>query len=752
MKNYALGLLLFLSAFSYAQNKTEKTAYISNSLGQDIKLNLYDNNQYELVVFYGDYEVKNDTLFFNNNYSAESDFIVAFSPEANPAIGKIRVNLKGISGYYPGIYIGTQSGKSEPDYKAISDLIGEQNFEETEANFEINRAEYIYLAREDYNGETTLYKYALPRSANEIQIEYSPNYLGKVNLQGYYNEKKELVLSENKKNPLTFVQEGQQTKVVKVKEKPIETIKKNNWTYPGKTDMYGYGAADSVAVATASNFKLVVQDNLQKALEATKKTPHKFLVVSYDPDNKNAKKTFDEFIQNQQYSIGTYTLYEYKEQDYDKYNYYLATVKDKSWAAKNKIANNPSTIVMDAYGNILSQTKGSIAENSNLFEVYSSANEELNFVKTMMELNTDINSKKAKDVEILKKMKLLSEGTAGLPIYPPPSITVGVPVEEKTVEETAVAVDTVAAYPDYYRHYETVYTKVNFDKAKLLSAWNRIVNNHAKDAKPDMDFVKVSLADIQNSGFYYKIFNEGRLFDETSFKVIDYLLKHYDVILENQNKEAEVTYSYTDVGADLNRALSANVNWGSGKKLDAQYQKKMLELYKRVSEKSGDKLMAKINYFGFLNELSETADVEKEYVGDYDAFYTALFDGKNVIEVLDELYSTRPTTDSNYGYQDWVSYKASFAHLSNQVAWFVVEKSKNAEAVRKAIKWSESSLQLEKDNPYYLDTLAQLYYKNGDKKKGIATQERALKFAADIDDSTKQEMETVLEKMKNGTY
>ncbi|MBC8643732.1 hypothetical protein H9W95_05825 [Flavobacterium lindanitolerans] len=162
-------------------------------------MNLYDNKKYELVVFYGDYEVKNDTLFFNNNYSTESDFTVAFSPDANPAMGKIKVTLKGVSGYYSGIYIGTQSGKSEPDYKSVYDLAGELNYDDTEVNFEINKAEYIYLAKEDYSGETSLYKYALPRNANEIQIEYTPNYLGKVNLQGYYNEKNELVISENKK-------------------------------------------------------------------------------------------------------------------------------------------------------------------------------------------------------------------------------------------------------------------------------------------------------------------------------------------------------------------------------------------------------------------------------------------------------------------------------------------------------------------------------------------------------------------------
>ena len=85
MKKYSAGLLLFLSAISYAQNKIEKTTYISNSYGQDIKLNLHENNQYELVVFYGNYEIKNDTLHLNNYHSEGSDFSVAFSSDSNPS-------------------------------------------------------------------------------------------------------------------------------------------------------------------------------------------------------------------------------------------------------------------------------------------------------------------------------------------------------------------------------------------------------------------------------------------------------------------------------------------------------------------------------------------------------------------------------------------------------------------------------------------------------------------------------------------
>ncbi|RKS26824.1 hypothetical protein CLV94_1894 [Flavobacterium endophyticum] len=761
MKKYSVGLLLFLSAISYAQNKIEKTTYISNSYGQDIKLNLHENNQYELVVFYGNYEIKNDTLHLNNNHSEGSDFSVAFSSDSNPSLGKVKVNLKGVSSYYSGLHIGTQTGNSEPTYKSISDLGGEMNFDETELNFEINKSDYFYLAKEDYNGETTLYKYALPRGTNKIEIEYNANYLGQIKLQGYLNEKNELVVSEkNKKSPITFVPESRKPKAVESQVKPLETKKEANWTYPGKADLYGL-AADTTAMV-ASDFKLVVQDNLQKALEATKKTPQKFLVVSYEPDDKNAKTAFDAFIQNQQYAIGGYS-YEYNA-DYDKYNYYLATAKDKSWASKNKITDNPSTIIMDADGTILGQIKGSLSKNEPLFSVYySSIGDQLKLVKAKIDLNKALNSKKTKDSEIVKKMVPLSENNSAWAISPPMVTTaVAVPAEkvveeEVPVEVAEVAVDTVAAYPAYYDQNEAVYTKVDFDKKKLLAAWSRIVDSHSKDAAPDMDFVKVALAEIQNSGFYYSLFNEGRPFDETNFKAIDYLLKHYDAILQEQKTasgQGEMVDYYGDyastIETQLPTAISNGISQLSEKTTD-EYQNRMMAVYKKTVEKKSDDYNATIEYLRVLQGFAESTNKESQFIEEYDAFYKKTFKGRqNEIEILDEMYSTPGKGYQTYN--DWSSFKNSFSNASNEAAWFVVQKAKNPESIKKAIQWSESSLRIEKNNPYYLDTLAQLYYKNGEKQKAIATQEQALKFSQDMGDETKADLQSVLEKMKNGTY
>lgn len=71
-----------------------------------------------------------------------------------------------------------------------------------------------------------------------------------------------------------------------------------------------------------------------------------------------------------------------------------------------------------------------------------------------------------------------------------------------------------------------------------------------------------------------------------------------------------------------------------------------------------------------------------------------------------------------------MSFKSSFSNLANDFAWHVVEKSADKPIIQKAIVCSETSLKISKNVHYYLDTLAQLYYKNGEKSKAISTEEK----------------------------
>ena len=101
---------------------------------------------------------------------------------------------------------------------------------------------------------------------------------------------------------------------------------------------------------------------------------------------------------------------------------------------------------------------------------------------------------------------------------------------------------------------------------------------------------------------------------------------------------------------------------------------------------------------------------------------------------------------------NWTAFKSSFAEICNNTSWQVVLYNFDKTWIQKAIYWSETSLKIEAKNHYYLDTLAQLYYKNGQKEKGIQTQESAVEFAKAKEATNLQEYIDVLNKMKDGSY
>ena len=60
------------------------------------------------------------------------------------------------------------------------------------------------------------------------------------------------------------------------------------------------------------------------------------------------------------------------------------------------------------------------------------------------------------------------------------------------------------------------------------------------------------------------------------------------------------------------------------------------------------------------------------------------------------------------------------------------------------------SLKIQKDTHYYCDTLARLYYQNGQKEKAFNMQQKAIELGKDSENIA--EYKSVLEQMKNGTY
>lgn len=85
----------------------------------------------------------------------------------------------------------------------------------------------------------------------------------------------------------------------------------------------------------------------------------------------------------------------------------------------------------------------------------------------------------------------------------------------------------------------------------------------------------------------------------------------------------------------------------------------------------------------------------------------------------------------------------------NNIAWTFFERTNDPLLLNKALLWSGRSVELNEQNPMYIDTYANLLYKLGQKEKAIAEETKALNAALNAKEKTKFYEET-LKKMKAG--
>lgn len=740
MRNFLTNtiVLFFITGISFGQNQTiEKGSYLSkdNDQGLNLKLNLLENNKYELVFLEGNYEVKNDSLLLKGNNRDGVIFNVDYTYNTPVSVGKLKVKF--IESLYYGFYIGTQNRTDPVEYQRISDIeLIDEETEDSSLNFEIDHAQFLYLVYEGYGSGTPskILKFAVPDNATGITIKYQP-YSDNLDLKGLYDKKtNELTVFEiSGKNPLVF----QNAKLVnqepvKTKLLPLESKSINDWTYPGKDegiiDNRGI-TVDGVApevydVAPKVDFKLKAESSLADAIKVTKATDNKFLIVYNDIDNKSTQAYFDAFIKSQEETIG-YNFYEAYDPQYDVYNYYLTNKNDKSWLKKNKISDSPSIIILDKDGNVLATAKSNLIDKQYQFTYYDVLYNKLKKASALADFSKVITNKKASDADLIKAFNAVSPFADIL--------------DDSYSEESDES--------------DFKFAKSTFDKKQVESAWEKIIIAHQKDTKPNMMLVESILAEIKSVGFNKVIFKTDKVLNDTDFKSIDYLLKHYDAIeaqREEYNAKGDTNVAVGNISSEIASALQNNtILYTDGEVGEKSDEKKVMETYQKLISGGKGNFESYRSYLYYLTEKAKDGDPDNLYLKEFDTYFNKiLVTQENVIQRLDEMYSG----DVSSSYFGWKEFKEYHTNLCNDAAWFAVLNSNDATFIKKAIKWSEYSLVVKKNDPYYLDTLAQLYYKDGQKEKAIKTQQQAVELSKDVEEETKIEMQETLVKMQNGTY
>ncbi|MFB3390323.1 hypothetical protein [Flavobacterium sp. LAR06] len=745
MRNFIWSFSVFFCALysSFSQTKSiEKGTYLSTNKGQKIKLNLLDDNKYELVFYSGDYEIKGDSLLFSQKIKSENAFDVAFATDNKAQ----KIKIKFLDPSYYSFYIGTQNSNDPVQYQKITDIRTKVDPEWTQTNldFEIDKADYLYLVYEDYNGESKLSKFALPKDVSEVTVNYQLAALDDLNIAGFFDKKtKELKISEQKgKNPLVFLNEKDTPQASVSKVVPVENQTISNWTYPGKealiSDDFGSDGAvvDSAAVVVdayappvppKSDFKLKIESNLKNAISSTK---NKLLVVYVNSKNPAVKSDFDTFVKDQEAQLG-YTMYDGYNAEYDLFNYYLASAEDKKWLKTNKITDNPSIIVLNENGDILATSKAKLSEKQPQFNYYDGFYKKAQRVNALLSFDKVIKNKKTKDADLIMAFNKAA--------------VLEMPYDYDYAE-------TSTENPEDFK-----LAKVTLDKKTVSQNWKKVIEAHQKDAKPNLYLVETILKEIKNQGFYKQFFNEDKVLTDTDFLSIDYLVKHADAIEAQRvafNEKEGEKHLVGNVIAEITSALQQNT-YIEADGVPAEANKdKTISVYKKIIGSGKGNFESYRNYFAYLGEAEDKDGSNTSYLKEFSSYFNAnlAIDKGSAIEQLDEMYATLDPI-SDYSYNGWNAFKEYHSNLCNSAAWTVVLKPGNANFLKSAIGWSEYSLAVTKNNPYYLDTLAQLYYKDGQKQKAVETQTLAVKYlSAEVEVETADEIRETLTKMQDGRY
>ncbi|WP_394775914.1 hypothetical protein [Flavobacterium sp.] len=741
MRNYIWSFLAFfcLISVSFSQTKNiEKGSYLSTNKGQKIKLNLLDDNKYELVFYSGNYEIKGDSLLFTSSAKTESGFELAFKNDKKAK--KIKLKFSDAV-YYYSFYVGTQNGSGNVEYQRLSDIKDKVNPQDdkTDVDFEIEKADYLYLVYEEFGGSSKVSKFALPKDVSEVTIKYLMDIAGDLNISGFYDQKtKELMIAEQSgKSPLVFrnAKDTQPEKPSQVT--PLENKTIPNWTYPGKEALVSedFGTAvDSTVVETdpvpaTYDFKLKIENNLKSALSSNKTAKNKYLIVAVDSKNTSAKADFDTFIKDQQTQIG-YTMYDSYHPEYDLYNFYLATADDKKWLKTNKITDSPSVVILNNNGDVLAVAKSNLTDKQYQFNYYDGLYKKLQRIERFSAFNKTIKNKKATDADLIQAFNKVA-------------------VLEITYDyETEVNDEN----PTEFKFVNTA-----LDKKEVNQTWKNLITAHQKDAKPNMYLVETILKEIKNQGFSKQFFKDEKVLNDTDFLSIDYLIKHYDAIdaerVAFNAKEGE-THLIGSLNTEIASALQQNKYVSENNIAADKNESKTISVYKKLIAGGKGNFEAYQNYFEFLEGTQDKDGSNTTYLKEFSTYFNSNLatDKGSAIEKLDDMF-TSLDPNSDYSYNGWNSFKEYHSNLANSAAWIVVSKPGNNGFIKSAITWSEYSLVVAKNNPYYLDTLAQLYYKDGQKQKAIETQTLAVKYlTAEVEEETAIEIKETLSKMQNGTY
>ena len=751
--------------------KLENGSYFGETNATKVKLNILDNNKFEFVVYEGTFIQKGDTISFIDAKFNNGIFNVKFYKQ-NVTSQKIYLNFENHTSYdiLINIFVGIQkSSNSTIEYKSLYDIkndIPVDHLGLKNSPVELDKMYALYLVLKNVENEALIEKYIIPADVSNINIDLPL-------IKAFPLEIKAKIDTITRK--LEMINLGNDTinfslnkdAIIDENINPIKKSTQKNWTYPGKPkDKSDYfdsvtqvtEPADSIDLHKNYKFELKIEKSLKNALKENKKQKNKILVIVYDQE-----ANFESIILYYETYAG-YDMPKKYSKEYDYFNFYNATKKDKS-ALKKYLKNDaPGIIFVDGNGTQLFQTKSTHSRMG--IEIYT-LRSVIKSIVLQVQFDAVMQNKKSTTKQLIQAFTdvnnytqefIFATDTGTAPLFLPEGENLSEEVKiavKRTKEELidattkaaneavdAVVNDTETGYnaidENEYLKKEYVFKMIS-TKEEVNKKWLSILEKQ-NSTNFNEDIAKIAIDELKNNGFNKKLFKAKKA--DENYKNLDYILDNYQVISKLKFKESDEDYFYitnTILVEESNKILSNKISENTEKGKEIHDVSEIKNYYKKIINITENSTAAIKAYLEVLKKLG----LNQEFVDIYDAYFQLYFkENTNLIEQLDSDYQKQSE------YTSWTEFKNNFANDANSAAWQIVENSNDPETIKKAIKWSEASLMIDKTSHYYFDTLAQLYYKNGEKDKAIATEMKAIENTPKTDEESIKGYIEVLKKMK----
>lgn len=706
-------LSLIATNFIFGQaKKIVPGIYQNGTKNSTIQLQLNTDSNYEVKVFSGgfsgNYKIENDTLIFKTKTLFSIKPIVV-EGLVEPQLIKIHFKNYEILYRANDIFIGTQlDSNSKIEYKRlVDDSLFVANVEvEKEAVFSIKQAPFLYFVH-SYDQNVKISKFQIPNNVTDLMVSFSPYSNDKEqDLKGYIDQSTGNLILTDGKEPMQFTNILEKNASNDYIE-PISVETNPNWEKENgfKTNSTENEQSAEVPIPDY-HFKHKIETDFKTAFSETAKTPNKILAISFDLKNKKRQANFYAFIKADEESTTLKMYTEYKA-EYDIFNFYLATETDKSLFKKHKIKDEKGTLFLNSNGELVGF----------LTTIFTNPKEANIFYQNILRANQlaafdrILNNKKAS----IEEVKTAFFDTKK--------------IEMNDLIDANKDNDLISRNIQFNNEY-----KLKTNAVKISEKWNELIDFNSNKTEIDSIFIEIAKSELQNVGFTKKLFTNDTLnkIVPSDYKILDYYFK-------NQNK--------LNYDVDFKETISSFIYKSINSKDNNQPQtlEKLLLYYNKYCRANFKNFNLASNYLQIVKDKSKNPNDFKDFFEYYDFIYSEFFKySNNVFENLNKLYE--PENE----FLGWTGFKNNFATYANNTAWAVVELDGDRTSfIKNAIKWSETSLIIEPNNHYYLDTLANLYFLNGEKDRAIAKEKEAIAIAKkeNQNSDTVAEYEAVLEKM-----